>query len=198
MTVKPGVKGTYAETQVTRFLATHLDPGAERRRLSGCLDRGDIGGTHPDLCWEVKYSGGARLALGTWFNELATEKRNAGARFGVLVIKPKGVGDTRVGEWYAGMLRGDLVRLADVDPDEVAVRPAVQVVHTMPGSKLDQLPLAIEFQVSAALQLPSLSGFPFVQVRAKGHAHIQGNWYMFTQLRVMTALLQNAGYDRRG
>lgn len=101
-------KGTAAESAVVRFLQTVGWPYAERRALSGSKDRGDVAGM-PGVCVEVKSA--VRLDIPAWLRETEAERINAGADYGVLVVKPKSIGETRVGQWAAVMPLGDLTRL---------------------------------------------------------------------------------------
>lgn len=90
--VKPAsikAKGRTAENQFVEFLRTRF-PMAERRRLNGVLDRGDVSGV-PDSVIEVK--SGAKLDLPGWLRELDVEMANDGARFGCVAVKPRGVTD---------------------------------------------------------------------------------------------------------
>lgn len=93
-------KGTAAETAVVGWLRDNGWPHAERRALSGAADKGDIAGV-PGMCIEVKNA--ARYDIPDWLKETATEGVSANADHAVLVVKPKGVGDTRVGDWWAVM-----------------------------------------------------------------------------------------------
>lgn len=90
-------KGTLAETAVARYLQQQGWPHAERRALFGSVDRGDITGT-PGLVWEVK--AGTTLCIPQWMRETETERANADADIGLLVVKPKGVGVTNVPGWW--------------------------------------------------------------------------------------------------
>jgi hypothetical protein len=99
---RPKDKGTAAETLVARYLRKTYWPHAERRALSGGQDKGDITGT-PGLVWEVKAA--KTLCVPAWLRETEAERQNADADYATLVIKPVGVGATRVGEWYALMDR---------------------------------------------------------------------------------------------
>src|SRR5881392_1526987 len=86
-------KGTKAETAIVGWLREQGRPSVERRALQGTRDRGDIAGV-PGVVWEVK--AGARLEIPRWLAETETERLNDNAAVGLLVVKPKGVGDTRV------------------------------------------------------------------------------------------------------
>lgn len=91
-------KGTAAESALVTYLKEHGWPYAERRALMGSKDKGDVTGT-PALCWEQKSA--ARICIPEWMRETETERLNAGADYGILVVKPRGVGETRVGQWAA-------------------------------------------------------------------------------------------------
>jgi len=98
MTNRPRQKGTAAESAVAGWLRDNGFPHAERRALAGVIDKGDITGT-PGVCWEIKSHN--RLAIPEWLRELDVESANSGAGVGLLVVKPKGIGATRVGDWWA-------------------------------------------------------------------------------------------------
>lgn len=100
-------KGTAAETAVVRHLVP-LWPHVERRALNGSQDRGDIAGI-VGICLEVKAH--ARYAIPEWMAELAVEIANDGADHGALIVKPKGIGTTRVGDWWAITRLDDYTRL---------------------------------------------------------------------------------------
>lgn len=75
------------EKAIVAFLIERGWIHAERRRLEGALDRGDIAGI-PGLVIEAKNTRGYDLA--TALDEATTEKANAGAAYGVAWIKRKG------------------------------------------------------------------------------------------------------------
>lgn len=98
-------KGTAAETALVRFLQGQGFPGAERRALGGGgagEDLGDITGI-PALCMEVKNH--ATYKIPAWIKETEIERQNAKADFGILVVKPNGIGMTpdKVGQWWGIM-----------------------------------------------------------------------------------------------
>src|SRR5690606_36898147 len=105
--------GTRAETAVVRYLRGAGWPHAERRALTGARDLGDVTGT-PGIVWEVK----ARKALisdreiAEWMDETETERVNADAEIGVLVVRRAGVGEGNAGRWWAYLPAGTLARLA--------------------------------------------------------------------------------------
>lgn len=95
---KQRAKGTAAETAVVNYLKANGFPYAERRALSGALDKGDVTGI-PGVVIEVKNH--AALDLAGWLNELMREMDNAKAEFGTVVAKRRGTTDP--GQWYAIM-----------------------------------------------------------------------------------------------
>lgn len=101
-------KGTAAESALVRFLSGQGFPNAERRALTGQFDQGDVTGT-PCLAWEVKNH--KTYHFPAWLKETETERINAKADFGILVVKPNGVGLTNAGQWWAVMSVADVVNL---------------------------------------------------------------------------------------
>lgn len=99
------VKGRETENLFVGYLRRWV-PHAERRRLTGTHDRGDIAGT-PGICWEIK--SGARLDLAGWLHELAAEVDNDQADHGILVIRPKGQPNPE--NWWAVLTLPDLISL---------------------------------------------------------------------------------------
>ena len=93
-------KGTAAESAVVTYLRSRGWIHAERRSLNGSKDRGDIAGI-PGVVVEVK--SGKEYDLAGWMKETATEQLNDNAKFGVLVVKPRRVGETGIPSWYAVM-----------------------------------------------------------------------------------------------
>ena len=88
--MKPGtakVKGRTTENLLVEYLRANGFPYAERRRLAGSGDRGDIAGV-VGVVIEVK--SGARIDLASWMAELAWEISNDRASYGMVVVRPKG------------------------------------------------------------------------------------------------------------
>jgi hydrogenase maturation factor len=102
-------KGTLAETAVAEFLK-HTFPAVERRTLSGANDKGDIAGV-PGCVVEVKNQ--RTYKIHEWMRETEIERVNAGADLGVLVIKPNGVGVSRVKDWFAVISLETITRLIE-------------------------------------------------------------------------------------
>ena len=100
-------KGTLAETAVADFLQQTF-PAVERRTLSGKNDKGDIAGV-PGCVVEVKNQRSYKIH--EWMKETETERINANADVGVLVIKPNGVGVANVDKWWAVVSLETITRL---------------------------------------------------------------------------------------
>jgi hypothetical protein len=120
--VKPAsikAKGRNAENLFVEFLRSRW-PMAERRRLNGSYDRGDVSGV-PRTVIEVK--SGAKIDLPGWMRELEVEIANDGAEFGCVAIKPRGVTDgaefycVLSGERFAVLL--ELALAAKNNPKEI-------------------------------------------------------------------------------
>ena len=89
-------KGTLAETAVADYLKQYF-PAVERRTLGGQFDKGDIAGV-PNAVIEVKNQKAYKFP--EWVKETETERINAGEPIGVLVVKPNGVGVSKVDQWW--------------------------------------------------------------------------------------------------
>lgn len=108
-------KGRDGENPVVALLRSRGIP-AERRRLTGCSDCGDVASWTGWVC-EVKNQ--KQLLLGPWLDELEAEVANADRRFpgpfigghkGVLVVKRKGYPDAPE-SWFAVMPFGKFLDL---------------------------------------------------------------------------------------
>jgi Holliday junction resolvase len=103
--VKPAtakVKGRATESALVEHLRRHGWPHAERRRLTGRDDQGDIAGMRGpagDVAVEVK--SGARLDVAGWLAELERETTAARAATGFVAVRPKGKPDPT--GWFAVM-----------------------------------------------------------------------------------------------
>jgi hypothetical protein len=99
-------KGRNAENTWVDYLVNRGWRYAERRRLTGILDRGDITGT-PGITWEVKNQKAYQFA--EWMRELADEQTNTKDPVGVLVVKPRGITDAS--QWWCVMTGEQLTQL---------------------------------------------------------------------------------------
>ena len=70
----------------------------------GQKDKGDIGGID-GVAIEVKNHGVYKF--GPWMKELAVEKAHKQAKIGALIVHPKGIGLTRVDQWWVTMTVAD-------------------------------------------------------------------------------------------
>lgn len=105
-------KGRDAENLVVEYLRTR-GFNAERRRLTGEEDRGDVGGIRKLVC-EIKAH--KSLNLPGWLDELAIEVENADRKYpedqahtGLLVARRRG--NPHPSEWYAVMSLEKMVDL---------------------------------------------------------------------------------------
>lgn len=102
-------KGTLAETAVADYLRQTF-PTVERRALSGINDKGDISNV-PGCVVEVKNQ--RTYKIKEWMRETEIERQNAEADLGVLVIKPNGVGVSKVSQWWAVVSLETITRLIE-------------------------------------------------------------------------------------
>ena len=100
-------KGTLAETAVVQYLKSFF-PRAERRPLYGVHDMGDITGV-PHVVFEVKNQ--RMYKIPAWIKETEIERNNAEATFGILIVKPNGIGVSKVEEWWAIVPLSQMVEL---------------------------------------------------------------------------------------
>lgn len=105
---KARAKGTHGENGVVGYLKENGFPHAERRALAGINDKGDVAGI-PNIVIEVKNH--ATYKFPQWLRETRVEAENASADFGVLVVKPNGVGISNAGKWWAVMTLEDMAKL---------------------------------------------------------------------------------------
>lgn len=120
MTNRPKQRGTAAETAVLRYVRANGFPWAERLALSGASDCGDISLLPGRLVvLEAKNHASAATGqpgeaqLADWMRQTRTERVNAGADYGVLVVKRKGTTDP--GRWWAYVTAGQFAMLLGAD-----------------------------------------------------------------------------------
>lgn len=122
---RPKQIGTAAETAVARYLQANGWPHAERRALRGREDAGDIAGT-PGVCWEVKAykrPPGDEQITG-WMLDTECERGNAGADFGVLVVRRPGYSQTRAERWWAYLPVQDVAAIVALGAQQPRPMPA--------------------------------------------------------------------------
>jgi len=83
-------KGRNWETSCVSWLIEHGYPFAERRRLTGAQDKGDIAGV-PGVVWECKSS--RTYSLPQWVREAEVERANDGVPVGLVWAKQNGKTD---------------------------------------------------------------------------------------------------------
>ena len=105
---KNKAKGTSAESAVVKHLVENGFPYAERRALTGANDQGDVSGCI-GLVFEVKNH--KTYLFPSWLKETEVERINAKADYGILVVKPNGVGIDKPGEFFAVMKLKDMTSL---------------------------------------------------------------------------------------
>lgn len=199
MVNRAGRKGTSAETAFVRYAALCGWPEAERRRLSGAQDRGDVAGMSR-VCVEIKASKAA--ALGPWLKELAVERDNAGAATGFVVWKPPGLGAQRVGEWLAVMERGPLMDLMAMIAPEVR---SAELLTDL-GVFSSENPRYVWATARQAHEVALLLGHaarnpghvewpPIVEVERSGSKRHPEARAIVTQVQVMLYWLRRAGFS---
>lgn len=184
---KSKAKGTAAETAVVSFLASNGFPYAERRALNGAVDLGDITGI-PGIVLEVKNC--KEYTFGAWMRETEVERDNARADYGILVVKPKGVGATRVDQWWACMYWkpfNDLV-------DEAGAFPGKWMLKRMSGRAINR---DIGPTMSQLLKACAEYGMDPVVWIDPIRVVDTNFWYSITTLGTLSGLLVEAGYGRR-
>jgi hypothetical protein len=177
---KSKAKGTLAETAVAKYLLGHGWPSCERRALRGTLDQGDITGT-PGVCWEIKYAGGA-IKMSEWMGETEAETINARAAIGVLVVKPPGVGLTRVDRWLTAMTPKQHDELCLASALDIAFSAPVSYNSTRVQAQLELIKNESPTALAVAQGIPpSMKEFPMT-------------WYRVMHLGELVTLLHSAGY----
>lgn len=183
-------KGTWVESQVVTYLRANGWRQAERSALCGAGDVGDITGC-PGLCWECKWVGTGGPKLGPWMRETQTERLNRMVNFGVLVMKPQGLGAKNVGSWWACMHAYQVVELMSL----ATVYPSQMHNLRLSGAKIapglvGALTILDDLVRTSAGAEPS---FSFVEIPPVG-VEDPRLWYMVTRLDYLVPLLAQAGY----
>jgi len=182
-------KGREAENFTAQFLSENGWPYAERKRLSGAKDRGDLTGT-PGLMWEVKYLGrGVRARMAAWMKETKVQTENASADFGILVVKPPGFGQRQAGKFWAILAWDEWMRLlrqaVELSVDGVPVAPVFQHSNarmTTLGAKVTELD-----------RIPGLEWVIFIPPRV-----FDGSGLAVMTLERLVPILHAAGYGGDG
>lgn len=186
-----------AESAVVGYLQAHGFPYAERRSLNGALDRGDITGTI-GLAWEVKYANFG-LQLASWLAETGVERLNAGADHGILVVKPNGLGETRVHQWYAIMTAADFAILVAQAAGTTGLRPAVpneQLIFVVDADPTYYTATSLRHQLHGGTKPNKLGTNEILALtlRPPKTKDRPEAWYRVLTLEHMVRLVRKAGY----
>lgn len=169
-----------AESAVVAFLRDNGFLQAERRALKGSLDQGDVTGT-PGLCWEVKYADGG-IRMGAWVTQTEVERINSNSDYGVLIIKPRGLGAKSTGNWFAVMsMAGHEALLARVPGQCLVAGPVRYTAATM----------AQELRMHRLFCSAPLAALTVVPPGAIGQPLLQ---YRVMTLKDMVLLVRMVGY----
>lgn len=187
MVNKPRIKGTFAETAVVNYLQVHGFPYAERRSLKGALDRGDVTGC-PGLCFEVKYAG-ITPKIGPWLEETGVERLNAGADYGILVVKPMGLGEGSVGSWYAVMLAEHFNQISNLVT--LFQEGGLVLLHGEPTTYSTK---TLRWELSSGTKRLASNEVLALTLRPPGTKDDPGRWYRVCTLEHMVKLLRYVGY----
>lgn len=142
--------GTTTETAVVKAFQIGGFPRARRYALRGARDVGDVDTGDDNLVIEVKGGTAAETAsdtqVGEWLAETERERRNADAALGILVLKRKGIGLARAGEWWAVLPGIAFVAL---------VFDAPTAAHTVPNVA----PYPVRVHLQNVIDLLRMSGY---------------------------------------
>jgi len=186
MVNRPKVKGTFAETTVVNYLRGNGFPYAERRTLKGAKDRGDVAGC-PGLCFEVKYAG-VNLKISAWLGETDVESLNDGADYGILVVKPLGLGERSVASWYAVMTSEYFGKLAQA----VQFLDECPIIHD--GEPTTYSAKALRWQLNSTTRNLGPNEVMALTLRPPNTKDNPLGWYRVTTLEHMVKLLRFVGY----
>lgn len=101
-------KGRETENQAVAWLIEQGWTEAERRRLQGVLDKGDVAGV-PGFCIEVKSA--ATWKPVQWLRETTVEQANADEPYAFCMARPKG--GTDVNDWVIMMTPAQLLQILE-------------------------------------------------------------------------------------
>ena len=183
---KPRIKGTFAETVVVNYLRDNGFPYAERRSLKGAKDRGDVAGC-PGLCFEVKYAG-VTPKIGAWLEETDAESLNDSADYGILVVKPLGLGERSVASWYAVMTSEYYDKLSR------AVRFLEGAPILLDGEPTTYSSKSLRWQLTSGIRRLAPNEVLTLTLRPPGTKDNPAGWYRVTTLEHMVRLLRFVGY----
>ena len=138
-------KGTAAETAVVRYAWSMGFMDAERIALAGANDQGDVVLMRdPKIILEVKAGKAAQTAslgqISKWLDETQTERDNAKAKHGLLIVQRQGFGNARVAQWECWTLSDDHGVFVDTQGSFATVMVSVEdMFQTIRGTYETQL-----------------------------------------------------------
>lgn len=183
-----------AESAVVAYLRGSGFLHAERRALKGSLDQGDVAGC-PGLVFEVKYANGG-LRMASWVAETEVERLNAKADYGVLVIKPPGLGAKSTKHWFAVMQAQSFDRLvlqAEQETGSVIGSYPLRVgePHRFSASHVGVKLNENESMKGLLRETDHVYALTFSPPGAKEQPHLH---YRVVYFRDMVRILRDAGY----
>lgn len=187
MVNKPRNKGTAAETLAVRFLQDNGWPYAERRALAGGSDLGDVSGC-PGLVWEIK-AAGAGVRMAEWVAETTTEKQNAKANHGILVIKPRGMGAKKVGRWFAVLSAEDFFEISSTSTENIVISAGEAQTY-----RKDKLAYDLSTWEKEHVGLDYQYVVPVLVRKPPGSTETPDEWYWITYFEKIVTLLRSSGY----
>lgn len=189
MVRRPQDKGREAENFAAQFLSEHGWPHMERKRLRGAKDQGDLTGA-PGLMFEVKYLGAnvsARMAA--WMKQVDVQTVHARADYGILIVKPPGVGLANAGRFWAVMRQDAFDSLLYVAHLNEAFIGSELQVYPHSNARLTTLPAKIA-------ELDRIPGHEWV-ISIPSRIYGVGGLMVMTLERIVP-LLRAAGYGGDG
>jgi len=153
--------GTAAETGFVDLLKKSGWPTAERRTLSGRFDKGDVSCGHPELCFEVK--GGKNYRIPEWLRETETERVNAGAVWGFLIVKAKGVGYPNAGKWWAISTKDQWDTFQEIHKNALAGTALEYLNTTVRKHTIPQAMMQAQATRSARMEMEGIEGWEALQ-----------------------------------
>lgn len=148
MTNKSGAVGTWTETTIVRYSRANGFAGADemtkaqRLRLNGAQDQGDIG-LCPGVMIESKGGHAAENAsdnqITTWLVDTERERRARGADVAILVLKRKGKGAANAGQWWAFLPGWTFFYLAEtpaISPSPLTAAEAGHYLAHLPAVRM--------------------------------------------------------------
>jgi hypothetical protein len=184
-----------AESAVVDFLRTQGWRYAERRSLNGALDKGDITGI-PGLCMEVKYANSG-LKLGPWLTETGIERINSGADYGILIVKPAGLGVKNIESWYTVMVATEfngLKLLAHMESLAQFQAHGIVPLSIVDGPVTKYTAATLRHSLGVGTANLLTAEILALTLRPPGTKDRPEAWYRVMKLEHMVRLLHAAGY----